>query len=129
MISLAFRAVWSCLIIWPGCPFALLCRNLGKNRFPVFPSIGLENALHISVHNNSNLREFPGPAAFPRVQKLELSYAYHCCAFLNPSYYAPYADENTNIQDTVIFLPNQHGIDLVDWTNAETSQCGRATFF
>ncbi|KAF2362330.1 Leucine-rich repeat [Trinorchestia longiramus] len=57
--------------------------NLGNNVFPELPSRGLEHVLHLKVHNNRHLRQFPGPQSFPAVLSLVLSYAYHCCPFLN----------------------------------------------
>ncbi|CAL4065426.1 unnamed protein product [Meganyctiphanes norvegica] len=59
--------------------------NLGNNQFPVLPlpEDGLRELLSIKVHNNPNLRVFPEPHLFPNVHNLVLSYAYHCCPFLN----------------------------------------------
>ncbi|XP_047741022.1 uncharacterized protein LOC108680486 isoform X2 [Hyalella azteca] len=57
--------------------------NLGNNVFPELPNRGLEHVLHLKVHNNRHLRQFPDPQSFPSVVSLVLSYAYHCCPFLN----------------------------------------------
>ena len=92
------------------------------------PSVGLENVLHLKVHNNPNLREFPTPAAFPRVQTLALSYAYHCCPFQNPSGYpffngdsaAAGVFEENSFQDSIIFPSAEHDIDLTAWAKGET---------
>ena len=56
-------------------------RNLGNNFFSTLPSEGLRGILHLKIANNPNLREFPGPQAFPQVRTLVLSFAYHCCQF------------------------------------------------
>ena len=98
-----------------------LSRNLGHNSFPVFPSIGLENALHIKVHNNPNLREFPTPSSFPRVKTLALSYAYHCCPFQQSPTYALVDGEDNSIRDSIIFPSNFHGINLTAWASGETA--------
>lgn len=97
-------------------------RNFGHNQFPVFPSIGLENALHIKVHNNPNLREFPSPAAFPRVKTLALSYAYHCCPFQQPPSISIFngAGDESSLRDSIIFPSSEHDIDLTAWAKGET---------
>lgn len=55
---------------------------MGNNEFPTLPHTGLSHLLHLKTFNNPNLREFPQPEVFPRIQSLVLAYAYHCCAFL-----------------------------------------------
>lgn len=94
-------------------------RNLGHNHFPAFPPVGLENVLHIKVHNNPNLREFPTPASFPRVKTLALSYAYHCCPFQRPTAPSPFAIGDGSLSDSIIFPSNEHGIDLTAWAKGE----------
>ena len=88
--------------------------------FPVFPSVGLENAFHVKVHNNPNLREFPGPLSFPRVKSLALSYAYHCCPFQNPRYRKTDVDDDSSLRDSIIFPSDEHDIDLNAWAQGET---------
>ena len=58
------------------------CRNLGENNFPKFPTKGLKNVVDLKSHNNPALVDFPQANAFPKVQNLILSYAYHCCQFM-----------------------------------------------
>jgi len=36
----------------------------------------------LKSHNNPALVDFPQANAFPKVQNLILSYAYHCCQFM-----------------------------------------------
>lgn len=55
---------------------------MGKNKFPVLPAEGLQNIVELKTFGNANLKEFPRPIHFPRVQKLALAYAYHCCEFM-----------------------------------------------
>lgn len=43
-------------------------RNLGNNIFPNLPKKGLNRILHLKTFNNPNLREFPAPETFPRIQ-------------------------------------------------------------
>ena len=38
--------------------------------------------IELKTFGNINLKEFPAPIYFPKVQKLALSYAYHCCEFM-----------------------------------------------
>ncbi|XP_076257217.1 G-protein coupled receptor rickets isoform X2 [Rhynchophorus ferrugineus] len=87
--------------------------NLGNNVFPHLPSAGLERLLHLKTFNNPNLREFPPPEDFPRIQSLVLAYAYHCCAFLplTPSNPPPKA------KDLIVF-PDIEDIDLNFWNNS-----------
>ncbi|KAJ8941631.1 hypothetical protein NQ318_010657, partial [Aromia moschata] len=87
--------------------------NLGNNIFPHLPSAGLEKLLHLKTFNNPNLREFPPPDDFPRIQTLVLAYAYHCCAFLPliPSNPPPRA------KDTVIF-PGEDDFDINLWNTS-----------
>ena len=61
--------------------FVFLNSNLGENRFPKLPTDGLHNLHVLKVFNNKELTDFPAASAFPKVQQLYLSYAYHCCEF------------------------------------------------
>ena len=56
--------------------------NVGVNDFSEFPSQGLQSLVHIKAHNNPNLQDFPSCTRFPKVKTLVLSYAYHCCQFM-----------------------------------------------
>ncbi|KAL1506862.1 hypothetical protein ABEB36_006145 [Hypothenemus hampei] len=87
--------------------------NLGNNLFPHLPTSGLEKLLHLKTFNNPNLREFPPPEDFPRIQTLVLSYAYHCCAFLPliPSNPPPVAKD-------IIVFPDIEDIDLNIWNSS-----------
>ncbi len=58
-------------------------RNLGENMYPVLPTKGLENLKNLKTFNNKELKDFPPANTFPRIQLLTLSYAYHCCEFIN----------------------------------------------
>ncbi|XP_060531004.1 thyrotropin receptor isoform X2 [Cylas formicarius] len=86
--------------------------NLGNNVFPQLPSGGLERLLHLKTFNNPNLREFPPPEDFPRIQSLVLAYAYHCCAFLP---LAP-PDPPPRAKDIIVF-PDIEDIDLNIWNS------------
>ncbi|XP_023310221.1 lutropin-choriogonadotropic hormone receptor [Anoplophora glabripennis] len=87
--------------------------NLGNNVFPHLPSAGLERLLHLKTFNNPNLREFPPPEDFPRIQTLVLAYAYHCCAFLPliPSNPPPRAKD-------IIVFPDIEDIDMNFWNSS-----------
>ncbi|XP_050315689.1 thyrotropin receptor isoform X2 [Anthonomus grandis grandis] len=87
--------------------------NLGDNLFPHLPPQGLERLLHLKTFNNPNLREFPSPEYFPRIQSLVLSYAYHCCAFL------PLTPSNVpTVAKDITFFPDIEDIDLNIWNNS-----------
>ncbi|XP_065158944.1 lutropin-choriogonadotropic hormone receptor isoform X2 [Atheta coriaria] len=87
--------------------------NLGNNVFSILPFAGLERLLHLKTFNNPNLREFPPPEVFPRIQTLVLAYAYHCCAFLPliPSNPPPRAKD-------IIVFPDIDDIDLNIWNSS-----------
>ncbi|XP_041366916.1 uncharacterized protein LOC121381645 [Gigantopelta aegis] len=57
--------------------------NLGDNHIPMLPESGLENLNKLKTYHNPELREFPRKEAFPKIKLLILSYAYHCCDFLD----------------------------------------------
>ncbi|KAK3914592.1 Leucine-rich repeat-containing G-protein coupled receptor 5 [Frankliniella fusca] len=91
--------------------------NLGNNLFPGLPPAGLERLLHLKTFNNPNLRDFPAPAHFPRVQTLVLSYAYHCCPFLPliPAEAPPKAP----LHEAVLF-PTDNEFDMSLWNSSLT---------
>ncbi|XP_075982432.1 G-protein coupled receptor rickets isoform X2 [Anticarsia gemmatalis] len=91
--------------------------NVGNNVFAWLPAAGLQRLLHLKAHNNPHLRHFHPPDAFPRVQTLVLSYAYHCCEFMplmeggaEPD--APGQDASSD----VVILPPLH-VDPAAWAN------------
>ncbi|XP_053694769.1 leucine-rich repeat-containing G-protein coupled receptor 5 [Sabethes cyaneus] len=91
--------------------------NLGNNIFPHLPTVGLGRLLHLKTFNNPNLREFPPPEAFPRVQTLALSYAYHCCSFLPLVASAPKVPKYHPIKEEVLF-PSDNEFDMSLWNNS-----------
>src|SRR5258705_12126778 len=94
---------------------SLSSRNVGFNFFPELPTGGLENLVQLKTFNNPNLREFPSPDDFPRVQKLVLSYAYHCCQFLAAAAEAQGMDQanpNKGLKDSVLFPTGDSDINL-----------------
>ncbi|PSN50292.1 hypothetical protein C0J52_02861 [Blattella germanica] len=97
------------------CP-KLKSLNLGNNLFPELPSRGLDRLLHLKTFNNPNLREFPAPENFPRIQSLVLSYAYHCCAFLP---LIPAEPPKPNLHEAVLF-PTDNEFDMSLWNNSLT---------
>jgi len=86
-------------------------RNLGNNLFPEMPTKGLGHVVDLKTFNNPNLREFPGPESFPKVRRLVLSYAYHCCQFVaagsGSSYSKTYYDQSSGIQEHVQEYPTE----------------------
>ncbi|OWR52600.1 putative leucine-rich transmembrane protein [Danaus plexippus plexippus] len=101
--------------------------NVGNNRFPVLPASGLQRLLHLKAHNNPALRRFHPPEAFPRIQTLVLSYAYHCCEFMplmeggsssaGSAESAESGDEEPEQFSDLVLLPPAH-VDLAAWANA-----------
>ncbi|XP_049278057.1 follicle-stimulating hormone receptor [Anopheles funestus] len=91
--------------------------NLGNNLFPQLPTVGLERLLHLKTFNNPHLREFPPPEAFPRIQTLVLSYAYHCCSFLPLTTALPKVPNTFNIRENVLF-PTDNEFDMSLWNNS-----------
>lgn len=64
---------------------------------------------------------FLGPAHFPKVQTLVLSYAYHCCQFMQSTFenLMPEFTESGNLKET-IFFSSSDGL-LVDQDNWEAN--------
>ena len=56
--------------------------NINNNDLRELPARGLRHVKHIRAHSNPQMRSFPQPHAFPFVQTLHLSYAYHCCPYM-----------------------------------------------
>ena len=55
---------------------------MGENLFSELPTEGLQNLKKLKTFKNRALQDFPERGAFPEIQYLVLSYAYHCCQFL-----------------------------------------------
>lgn len=89
-------------------------RNLGNNVFSTLPVAGLKKLLHLKTFNNPNLREFPAPENFPRIQTLVLSYAYHCCAFVS---LVLEQGPVPPLQDSIIF-PKDKEFDMTLWNSS-----------
>ncbi|XP_050421176.1 leucine-rich repeat-containing G-protein coupled receptor 5 [Adelges cooleyi] len=95
--------------------------NVGKNVFEHLPTKGLERLLHLKTFNNPNLKQFPAPEKFPRIQSLVLSYAYHCCSFLPVD---PTDDEqvtggsHSSLHESVIFPANENDFDMSLWNSS-----------
>ncbi|XP_050544961.1 leucine-rich repeat-containing G-protein coupled receptor 5 [Daktulosphaira vitifoliae] len=95
--------------------------NVGKNIFEQLPTKGLERLLHLKTFNNPNLRQFPSPEYFPRIQTLVLSYAYHCCSFL-PLQTSDDEKVTTHnsLHESVIFPANENEFDMTLWNSSMT---------
>ncbi|XP_044736880.1 lutropin-choriogonadotropic hormone receptor [Chrysoperla carnea] len=91
--------------------------NLGQNKFPRLPFLGLDRLLHLKTFNNPNLREFPSPELFPRIQTLVLSYAYHCCSFL--PIISLDAPPKAPLHEAV-FFPKDTDFDMSLWNSSVT---------
>ncbi|KAK6637173.1 hypothetical protein RUM44_007587 [Polyplax serrata] len=91
--------------------------NLGNNIFPSLPPNGLDRLLHLKTFNNPNLRDFPQPDCFPRIQSLVLSYAYHCCDFLH---LIPFeSPKPPPVHESVLF-PTDTEFDMSLWNSSLT---------
>lgn len=67
---------------------------------------------HIKTFGNVQLKDFPTPENFPKIQKLALSYAYHCCLFLEKqSGKTTFSD----VEETIVWL-DKDDIDVNTWT-------------
>ncbi|KAG0428342.1 hypothetical protein HPB47_024659 [Ixodes persulcatus] len=87
--------------------------NLADNAFSVMPYRGLRGLHRLVTSGNRYLRNFPPPEAFPRIQRLYLSYSYHCCSYL-PS------EEGTDVtpvvKDAVLWLKREE-VDMDKWSS------------
>ncbi|XP_033646149.1 leucine-rich repeat-containing G-protein coupled receptor 5-like [Asterias rubens] len=57
--------------------------RLNGNRFPDFPTAGLERLLNIYTFDNIHLESFPKPSELPKIIIIISSYAYHCCSYIS----------------------------------------------
>lgn len=79
----------------------------------------LKSLREIKIHNNRHLINFPEPEHFPKLLKMVMSYAYHCCQFLGKANHlnqssASTADSISDIKETILFI-NAKNIDLDIW--------------
>ncbi|CAG5134571.1 unnamed protein product, partial [Candidula unifasciata] len=56
--------------------------NLANNKFQHLPTAGLGSLETLKVFNSPELQEFPSYKHFPRARYFVMSYAYHCCDFI-----------------------------------------------
>ncbi|XP_075743220.1 G-protein coupled receptor rickets [Rhipicephalus microplus] len=92
--------------------------NLADNAFPAMPYRGLRGLHRLVTSGNRHLRSFPPPEAFPRIQKLYLSYSYHCCAYLQSV--GSGTPEAPVAKDAVLWLKKED-IDMDKWTSLSNS--------
>ncbi|XP_064481044.1 leucine-rich repeat-containing G-protein coupled receptor 5A-like [Ornithodoros turicata] len=83
--------------------------NLADNVFPVMPYRGLRGLHRLTTSGNRFLRDFPPPEVFPHIQKLYLSYSYHCCVYRHKE------TEEPVVKDAVLWL-NKEDVDMDTWT-------------
>lgn len=93
-------------------------RNLAKNSFPVLPTSGLSHLRQIQTHGNPLLKDFPAAENFPKIQRLALSYAYHCCQFLSlfeslDASSESSSGESKGVEETIVWLDKE--TDMKDW--------------
>ncbi|KAH9372839.1 hypothetical protein HPB48_012744 [Haemaphysalis longicornis] len=88
--------------------------NLADNAFPAMPYRGLRGLHRLVTSGNRHLRSFPPPEAFPRIQKLYLSYSYHCCAYLQAA--AGSSSDAPVVKDAVLWL-KKDDIDMEKWSS------------
>ncbi|XP_062585950.1 leucine-rich repeat-containing G-protein coupled receptor 5-like isoform X1 [Saccostrea cucullata] len=62
---------------------SLIDLNLAENTFSRLPTEGLSRLKFLKTFHNTNLQERIDPENLPNIQNLVLSYAYHCCSFIN----------------------------------------------
>ncbi|CAL4136932.1 unnamed protein product, partial [Meganyctiphanes norvegica] len=91
--------------------------NLGNNQFPSLPVEGLEFIRSIKVHNNPYLKTFPGPEIFKNAHNLVLSYAYHCCPYLELGEVAVAEDELEVIEEEIIY--DLEELDPLIWNDTD----------
>lgn len=87
---------------------------MGANKFPKLPTKGLQNLRHLKTFNNRELKEFPPVQTFPRINKLALSYAYHCCAFMSAFGHRGSSGRSSTLQETIVWL-SKDDVDMSAW--------------
>lgn len=83
----------------------------------MLPTAGLRNISDLKVHGNRALVHFPAPDAFPYVQTLALSYAYHCCPYVG-RLQTPHpkasggGHESTQLHDSILWFEDVSNVNL-----------------
>ncbi|KAK6192088.1 hypothetical protein SNE40_003629 [Patella caerulea] len=86
--------------------------NLGENQFDVLPTKGLQNVQELKTYHNTFLKEFPKKKEFPKIQTLILSYAYHCCDFLQSE---TGTQKNIQLTEDIVWLaPEETNMGMWD---------------
>ena len=76
----------------------------------------MSNLRQIQTHGNPILKDFPAAENFPKIQRLALSYAYHCCQFLTVFESLDLSSESTSteakgVEETIVWLDT----DMREW--------------
>ncbi|BFZ15769.1 hypothetical protein BsWGS_18807 [Bradybaena similaris] len=79
--------------------------NLGYNRIHHLPTAGLISLEALKVFHNPDLREFPPKEQFPNVNNFVLSYAYHCCDFIQSR-----PEEPADTREDFLFLDTANAL-------------------
>jgi leucine-rich repeat-containing G protein-coupled receptor 6 len=96
---------------------SLRIRNLARNEFTSLPTKGLVSLRSVKTFGNSQLKDFPSPEHFPAIQKLALSYAYHCCQFIKLSEQS-LKRKKPDVEESIVWLGND--VDINSWTKNNT---------
>ena len=97
----------------------------------MLPTSGLERLRQLQAQGNPFLKDFPPIDSFPKIQRLALSYAYHCCQFLTPvvtESSLDFSSESTSteargVEETIVWLDKE--TDVREWTRNSTSLWSR----
>lgn len=65
------------------------------------PTKGLGNLKHLVMKNTPSLKQFPSVLEFNKIERAELTYPHHCCAFKNPEKQNPSAWRAVKAQEAI----------------------------
>ncbi|KAL5007915.1 hypothetical protein ScPMuIL_016721 [Solemya velum] len=89
--------------------------NLGENYFSKLPTEGLQKLERLKTFHNKALHNPPPANAFPKIQRLVLSYAYHCCYYIEDS--EPTPNVVPYLQEEIFWLGGGKNPATADWIN------------
>jgi len=75
----------------------LLLDHTSLNRLP--SEQGIKNLKKLSIRNTPHLFTIPDPSLFERLQKIDVTYSMHCCAFMEKQRGEPVYANNENVTE------------------------------
>lgn len=81
--------------------FVFHFRDLSNTRITSLPTIGLGKIKELVLKQTPSMKHFPSVLEFTKIEKAELYYPHHCCAFKNPEKQDPEAWRTKQAQERI----------------------------